>query len=121
VWTENCKYYYVIRYQALLVAYYKADTKYCCCRATCFVRSHCRLHCTHINRLYTIPSIVGGILQSVLNLIQCVSFKKCITTKPVFNHWQLHVALSRVQSLGSLSVVSKTNKIVNCVYNEIYE
>jgi hypothetical protein len=64
------------------------DTKYCCCRATClsghivdftahistvciryqvlllscnmFVKSHCRLHYTHINRLYTIPSIVGG-------------------------------------------------------------
>jgi hypothetical protein len=39
---------HVIRYQVLLAAYYKADTKYCCCRVTC----------------YTIPSIVGGILQS---------------------------------------------------------
>jgi hypothetical protein len=27
---------------------------------------------TRISRLYTIPSIVGGILQSVLNLMQCV-------------------------------------------------
>jgi hypothetical protein len=91
---------HVTRYQVLLAAYYKADTNYCCCRATClsghivdltthtstvctryqvlllscnmFVWSHCRLHYTHINRLYTIPSIVGFILQSVLNLIQCV-------------------------------------------------
>jgi hypothetical protein len=41
--------------------------------------------------------------------------------KPVFSDRQLYVALSRVQSLGSLSVVSETNKIVNCVYNKIYE
>jgi hypothetical protein len=26
---------HVIRYQVLLAAHYKADTKYCCCRATC--------------------------------------------------------------------------------------
>jgi hypothetical protein len=26
---------HVIRYQVFLAAYYKADTKYCCCRATC--------------------------------------------------------------------------------------
>jgi hypothetical protein len=26
---------HVIRYQVLLAAYYKVDTKYCCCRATC--------------------------------------------------------------------------------------
>jgi hypothetical protein len=26
---------HVIRYQVLLAAYYKADTKYCCYRATC--------------------------------------------------------------------------------------
>jgi ATP-dependent exoDNAse (exonuclease V) alpha subunit len=41
--------------------------------------------------------------------------------KPVFSHGQLYVSLSRVRSLGSLSVVSETNEIVNCVYNEIYE
>jgi hypothetical protein len=69
------------------------DTKYYCCLATClsghivnftthtsticiryqvlfvscnmFVRSHCQLHFTHINCLYTIPSIVGGILRSI--------------------------------------------------------
>jgi hypothetical protein len=27
---------HVIRYQVLLAAYYKADTKYCCCHATCY-------------------------------------------------------------------------------------
>jgi hypothetical protein len=27
----------------------------------------------------------------------------------------------RERTLGSLSVVSETNEIVNCVYNEIYE
>jgi peroxiredoxin len=26
---------HVIRYQVLLATYYKADTKYCCCHATC--------------------------------------------------------------------------------------
>jgi hypothetical protein len=26
---------HIIRYQVLLAAYYKVDTKYCCCRATC--------------------------------------------------------------------------------------
>jgi ATP-dependent exoDNAse (exonuclease V) alpha subunit len=41
--------------------------------------------------------------------------------KSVFSHGQLYVALSRVRSLGSLSVVSETNEIFNCVYNEIYE
>jgi hypothetical protein len=51
------------------------DTKYCWRHITkpipsmllscnMFVRSHCRLHYTQINRLYTIPRIVGGILQS---------------------------------------------------------
>jgi ATP-dependent exoDNAse (exonuclease V) alpha subunit len=40
--------------------------------------------------------------------------------KPVFSHGQLYVALSTVRSLGSLSVVSEANEIVNCVHNEIY-
>jgi hypothetical protein len=64
---------HVIRYQVLLAAYYKADTKYYCCRASC-LSGHIVDFTTHahINRLYTIPNIVGGILQSVLNLIQCV-------------------------------------------------
>jgi hypothetical protein len=70
--TKNTKsvMHHVIRYQVLLAAYYKADTKLLSCNMS--VRSHCRLHYTHINCLYTIPSIVGGILQSALNLIQCV-------------------------------------------------
>jgi hypothetical protein len=41
--------------------------------------------------------------------------------KPVFSREQLYVALSRVWSLGSRSVVSEMNEIVNCVYKEIYE
>jgi hypothetical protein len=41
--------------------------------------------------------------------------------KPVFNHGQLYVAVSRVWSLGSPSVVSEMNGIANCVYNKIYE
>jgi hypothetical protein len=59
---------HVIGYQVLLAAYYKADTKYCCCRAMCLsghiVDFTTHTH-THINCLYTIPSIVGRILQSV--------------------------------------------------------
>jgi hypothetical protein len=51
-----------IRYQVLLAVYYKADTKYCCCRATC-LSGHIVDFTTHINRMYTIPSTVGGILQ----------------------------------------------------------
>jgi hypothetical protein len=47
--------------------------------------------------------------------------KSAYLPKPVFSHGQLYVALSRVRSLGSLSVVSETNEIVNCAYNEIYE
>jgi hypothetical protein len=41
--------------------------------------------------------------------------------KPVFSHGQVYVALSKVLSLCSLSLVSETIRIVNCVYNEIYE
>jgi hypothetical protein len=119
---------HVIRYQVLLAAYYKTDTKYCCCRAAC----------------YTIPSIVSGILQSryqvllrrakrrqfpkrlafstTVNKSQGQTFDKiCLyLPKPVFSPGQLYVALLRVRSLGSLSVVSETNGIVNCVYNGIY-
>jgi hypothetical protein len=65
------------------------------CRATC----------------YTITSIVGDTFDKI-----CLYLPK-----PVFSHGQLYVALSRVRSLGSLSVVSETNEIFNCVYNEIYE
>jgi hypothetical protein len=43
---------HVIRYQVLLLS------------CNMFVKSHCRLHYTHINRLYTIPSIVA-VMQHV--------------------------------------------------------
>jgi hypothetical protein len=59
---------HVIQYQVLLVVYYKAKTKYCCCRVTC-LSGHIVDFTTHTS---TIPSIVGGILQTILNLIQCV-------------------------------------------------
>jgi hypothetical protein len=67
-----------------------------------FVRSHFDFT-IHINCLYTIPSIVHVILQGQ-------SFDKiCLyLPKPVFSH----VALSRVRTLVSLSVVSETNDIV---------
>jgi hypothetical protein len=35
----------------------------------------------HINRLYTIPSIVGGIIQSVLNFIQCVKVSRGVHSR----------------------------------------
>jgi hypothetical protein len=70
----------VIRYQVLLAAYYKNDTEYCCCNATCLsghiVDFTTHTH-THINRLYTIRSIVGGLSQSVLNLIRRVKVFRC--------------------------------------------
>jgi hypothetical protein len=43
-----------------------------------------------------------------------------VLLKPVFRYGKLYVAILRVRSLGSLSVVSETNEIVNCVYNQIY-
>jgi hypothetical protein len=45
---------HVIRHQVLLAAYYKADTKYCCCRATC-LSGHI-VDYTHVSHLYTIPN-----------------------------------------------------------------
>jgi hypothetical protein len=78
------------------------------CRATC----------------YTIPSIVCGTLQSRYQIL-LLSYNmfvnsQCNLPKPVFSHGQLYVPLSRVRSLGSLSVVSETNEIVISDYNDIY-
>jgi hypothetical protein len=93
-----------IRYQVLLAAYYKADTKYCCCPTK--------------RRQFPIRLAFPMTIKS-----QGQTFDKtCFyLLKPVFSLGQLYVALSTVRSLGSLSVVSETNGIVNCVYNEIYE
>jgi hypothetical protein len=81
----NTKYVvqHVIRYQVLLAAYYKANTKYCYCRATCW-SGHNVDFTTHINRLYMIRSIVGGILQSWYQvlLLSCNMF--------VRSHFWLH-------------------------------
>lgn len=41
--------------------------------------------------------------------------------KAVFSHGQPYVALSRVQSLESLSVVSEPSEIVNSAYSEVYD
>jgi hypothetical protein len=63
---------HVIRYQVLLAAYYKADTSIVAVvQHVCQVTLSSLLH-TYTNRLCKIPSIVGGILQSVLNEIQYV-------------------------------------------------
>jgi hypothetical protein len=89
---------HVMRYQVLLVAYYKADTKYCCCRATC-LSGHIvdfTTH-THTNRLYTIPSIVGGILQSRYQvlLLLCNMF--------VGSHCRLHYThINRLYTIPSI-------------------
>jgi hypothetical protein len=95
---------HIIRHQVLLAAYYKADTKYCCCRT---------------KRKFSISLA----FSMTINKSQGQTFDKIYLylPKPVFSHGQLYVALSRVRSLGSLSVVSETNEIVNCVCNEIYE
>jgi hypothetical protein len=42
---------HVIPYQVLLAAYYKADTKYCCCRATC-LSCHVVGFTTHTSTVY---------------------------------------------------------------------
>jgi hypothetical protein len=96
---------HVIRYQVLLAAYYKANTKYCCCRTKRKQFPICLAFSMNINKSQ------GQAFDNI-----CLYLPK-----PVFSHGQLYVALSRVQSLGSLSVVSETNEIVNCVYNEIYK
>jgi hypothetical protein len=101
----KCVVQHVIQYQVLLAAYYKADTKYCCCRA------RRRQFPIHLAFSMTINKSRGQTFDKI-----CLYLPK-----PVFSHGQLYVALSRVRSLDSLSVVSDTNGIVNCVYNEIYE
>jgi hypothetical protein len=64
-----------IRYRVLLAACYKADTNYCCCRATC-LSGHIVDFSTHTSIHQPLPSIVGGILQGVLNLIQCAKVSR---------------------------------------------
>jgi hypothetical protein len=73
---------HVIRYRVLFAAYYKADTKYCCCHATC-LSGHV-VDFTDITHLCTIPSIVGDILQSRYQvlLLSCNMF--------VRSHCRLH-------------------------------
>jgi hypothetical protein len=81
----------------------KADTRYCCCRAKrrqfpirlAFFNDHQQVTGTDVWQNLLIPSEI------------------CIQSRA-----NIYVALSRFRSLGSLS---EKNKIVNCVYNEIYE
>jgi hypothetical protein len=94
---------HVIRYQVLLATYFKPYTIYCCCRA--------KRRLSPIRVAFSIPKSQGQTFDKI-----CLYLPK-----PVFSHGQLYVAPSRVRSLGSLSVVSETNGIVNCVYNEICE
>jgi hypothetical protein len=54
-----------------------------------FVRSHCRLHYTHISRLYTIPSIVGGILQSRYQVL-LLSCNMCVRSHCRLNYTHIN-------------------------------
>jgi hypothetical protein len=54
-----------------------------------FVRSHCRLYYTHINRLYTILSTICGILQSLYQVLLLSCKKKAVSyTFSLFNDHQ---------------------------------
>jgi hypothetical protein len=81
------------------------DTKYCCCRATC-LSGHIVNFTTHINRLYTIPSIVGGTLQSFLNLIQYVKVLRGVTTAEPCER-----ALRNRRRNSNESLVEKSNRL----------
>jgi hypothetical protein len=98
---------HVIWYQVLLGTCYKANTNHCCCRATC-LSGHIVDFTTHINRLYTIPSNVGGILQSVLNLIQRVKVLRGVPTETCIQS-RATICCSLRSSIIGLSTVSETN------------
>ncbi len=56
-----------------------------------------------------------------INKSQGQTFDKiCLDlSNPVFSHGQLYVGLSRVRSFDSVTVVSPTSEIINCVYQEV--
>ncbi len=56
-----------------------------------------------------------------INKAQGQTFDKiCLDlSNPVFCHGQLYAGLSRVRSFDSVTVVSPTSEIINCVYQEV--
>ncbi|GBN85740.1 hypothetical protein AVEN_45839-1 [Araneus ventricosus] len=56
-----------------------------------------------------------------INKAQGQTFEKiCLMlSNPVFSHGQLYVGFSHVKSFDSVTVVAKSRKIVNCVYQEV--
>jgi uncharacterized surface protein with fasciclin (FAS1) repeats len=68
---------HVIRYHVLLAAYYKADTKYCCCRATC-LSGHIVDFTIHTSTVCTRYQILLAAYYKAFELnTVCERFKRC--------------------------------------------
>jgi hypothetical protein len=62
---------HVIRYQVLLASYYEADSKYCCCRATC-LSGHIVDFTTHTSTVCIRYQVLLAAQGSAVSDVNCV-------------------------------------------------